>query len=152
MTEILSAVGEIVVEEDFPYAPETLWSALTTGDLIGRWLMVPDGFAPVVGTKFTFQTKPAGGWDGAIHCEVLEAVENERLAYRWRGGHESNVGYGAPLDTIVTWTLTRSPTGTLLRMVHSGFVLPKNQSALETMGKGWKTVVPRIGEIAGEKN
>ena len=29
---------EIVVEEVFPHAPETIWKTLTTGELIGRWL------------------------------------------------------------------------------------------------------------------
>jgi uncharacterized protein YndB with AHSA1/START domain len=28
----------IVVDEFFPHAPETIWKALTTGELIGRWL------------------------------------------------------------------------------------------------------------------
>lgn len=143
---------EIVVEEVLPHAPDTIWKALTSGDLIGRWLMVPKGFAPVAGTRFTFQTKSGGAWNGTIHCEVLEAVANERLVYSWMGGHPDNVGYGAPLDTVVTWTLTPVAGGTRLRLVHAGFVLPKNASAFEVMGNGWKTVVPRIGVIAGERD
>jgi uncharacterized protein YndB with AHSA1/START domain len=143
-------VQEIVVDEVFPHSPETLWRALTDAELIGRWIMVPTGFAPVVGTQFTFQTTAAGAWDGVIHCEVLAVVPNERLSYAWRGGHESNVGYGAPLDTVVTWTLTRVDGGTRLRLVHAGFVVPRNDSALKTMGSGWAKVVPRIGEIASD--
>ena len=57
---------EIVVDEVFPHAPETIWKALTNGELIGRWLMVPTGFEPVKGTHFTFQTTPGGAWDGVI--------------------------------------------------------------------------------------
>ena len=64
-------------------------------------------------------------------------------------GHPGNVGYGAPLDTVVTWALARTEKGTRLRLVHSGFVTPLNDSALKTMGEGWKKVVPRIGGIAG---
>src|SRR3712207_262972 len=93
----------IVVDEVFPHAPEAIWKVLTTGDLIGKWLMVPTGFQPVTGNRFTFQTTPAGAWDGVIHCEVLEVVPVERLAFAWRGGHESNVGYGSRLDTVVTF-------------------------------------------------
>lgn len=141
---------DIVVEEVFPHAPETIWRALTSGDLIGRWLMAPSGFSPVPGTRFTFQTKAGGAWDGVIHCRVLEAIANERLVYSWQGGHPDNVGYGAPLDTTVTWTLTRVGQGTRLRLVHAGFVVPRNQSALDTMGNGWKTVVPRLGSVAAE--
>jgi uncharacterized protein YndB with AHSA1/START domain len=141
---------QIVVDEVFPHAPETIWKALTDGNLIGRWIMVPTGFEPVTGTRFTFQTTPGGAWDGVIHCQVLEVVPNERLAYAWKGGHESNVGYGAPLDTVVTWTLSRVEGGTLLHLVHSGFITPKNDSALKSMGGGWPKVVQKLGTVAGE--
>ena len=144
-----SDTQDIVVEEIFPHAPETIWKTLTSGELIGRWLMAPTGFEPVEGKRFTFQTKPAGAWDGAIHCQVLEAIPNERLAYAWKGGHEANVGYGSLLETIVTWTLSRVENGTRLRLVHSGFALPDNDTAFKNMSEGWKKVVPRIGAIAG---
>ena len=144
-----SDTQDIVVEEVFPHAPETIWKTLTSGELIGRWLMAPTGFEPVAGKRFTFQTKPAGAWDGAIHCQVLEATPNERLAYAWKGGHEGNVGYGSLLETIVTWTLSRVENGTRLRLVHSGFALPTNDTAFKNMSEGWRKVVPRIGAIAG---
>jgi uncharacterized protein YndB with AHSA1/START domain len=141
---------QIVVDEVFPHVPQTIWRTLTTGELIGRWLMAPTGFEPVPGKRFTFQTKPAGAWDGVIHCEVLEAVPNERLAYAWRGGADGNVGYGSRLDTVVTWTLTQVDGGTRLRLVHSGFVTPKNDSAFNTMRGGWLKVIQSVGSIAGE--
>ena len=106
-TALKSATQDIVVDEVFPHAPETIWKTLTTGALMARWLMEPRGFAPVQGTRFTYQTKPAGAWDGTIHCEVLEVVPNERFVYAWKGGHESNDGYGSRLDTVVTFTLTK---------------------------------------------
>jgi uncharacterized protein YndB with AHSA1/START domain len=150
-TDIAAQTRDIVVEEVFPHAPETVWKALTTGDLIGRWLMAPTGFAPVQGNRFTFQTKAAGAWDGVIQCEVLEVIANRRFVYSWKGGHEDNVGYGAPLDTVVTWTLSPTANGTRVRLVHSGFVVPKNRSALETMGNGWKKVIASLGAIADEQ-
>lgn len=150
MNDIAADTREIVVEEVFPHAPETIWRTLTTGELIGRWLMAPTGFAPVEGTRFTFQTRPGGAWDGVIHCQVLEVIPNERFAYSWRGGHAANTGYGAPLDTVVTWTLARTAGGTRIRLVHAGFVVPRNESALATMGDGWRKVVPSLGGIADE--
>jgi uncharacterized protein YndB with AHSA1/START domain len=143
-------VQQIVVDEVFPHAPQTIWRTLTTGELMGRWLMAPTGFEPVKGKRFTFQTKPAGAWDGVIHCEVLEAIPNERLAYAWQSGDEGNVGYGSRLDTVVTWTLTQVESGTRLRLVHSGFVTPKNDSAFNSMSGGWPKVVQSVGNIAGE--
>jgi uncharacterized protein YndB with AHSA1/START domain len=146
-----SDTQDIVVDEVFPHAPETIWKTLTTGELIGRWLMMtPAGFKPVKGKHFTFQTTAAGAWDGVIHCQVLEALPNQRLVYAWTGGHEGNVGYGSRLDTNVTWTLTKVDGGTRLRLVHSGFVTPRNDTAYKNMSGGWKKVVRRIDSIAGE--
>ena len=149
---IKSDTQEIVVDEIFPHAPATIWKALTTGELIGRWLpMQPTGFEPRKGKHFTFQTTPAGRWDGLIRCQVLQLTPNKRLVYSWKSGHEGNVGYGSRLDTVVTWILSRVENGTRLRLVHSGFVLPNNDTAFKNMGEGWKKVVPSIGAIAGEQ-
>ena len=146
-----SGTQDIVVDEVFPHAPETIWKTLTNGDLMARWLgMTPTGFEPVKGKQFTYQTTPGGAWDGVIHCEVLEATPNQRLVYSWKGGHEGNVGYGAPLDTVLSFTLSRVENGTRLCLVHSGFVLPTNELAFKNMGEGWKKVVPSIGAIAAQ--
>ena len=69
-----SDTQDIVVDEVFPHAPETIWKTLTTGELIARWLMTPKGFEPVKAKHFTFQTRPACAWDGTIHCQVLEVI------------------------------------------------------------------------------
>ena len=152
MTDIAIDTKDIVVEEVFPHPPEKIWKTLTTGALIGRWLMAQTGFEPVKGKRFTFQTKAGGAWDGIIHCQVLEVIANQRLVYSWKGGHEENVGYGAPLDTVVSWTLSRTANGTRLRLVHAGFVVPRNKSAFEIMSGGWKKVVSSLGAIAGEQD
>jgi len=152
-TAIMADSHEIVVDEVFPHTPEVVWKTLTTAELMGRWLgMPPSGFEPVKGKHFTYRTTPAGEWDGVIQCRVLDVVPNERLVYEWKGGHEDNAGYGSRLDTVVTLTLSRAPTGTRLRLVHSGFVLPRNDSAFTNMSKGWKTVVQRIDAIAAEQD
>ena len=142
---------DITVEEDFPNRPATVWRALTTGPLIGRWLgMEPEGFAPQPGTRFTYRTDPAGQWDGTIHCEVLEAIPEQRLVYSWKGGDAGNVGYGAPLDTVVTMTLTPTATGTRLRLIHSGFSLPRNANAFEVMSRSWAGCAVRLHAVAND--
>jgi uncharacterized protein YndB with AHSA1/START domain len=152
-TDVKYGTQDIIVEEVLPHAPETIWKTLTTSDLIGRWLhMVPTGFAAVKGTRFTMPTKAAGAWDGLIHCEVLDVQPNERLVYSWKSGHAENVGYGAMLDTIVTWTLRKVEDGTRLRLVHSGFSLPKNETAYRGMSEGWVEVVGRVDSITAERD
>jgi uncharacterized protein YndB with AHSA1/START domain len=139
----------IVVDEILPYPPATIWKALTSGDLIARWMMKPTGFEPVVGTRFTFQTTAAGAWDGLIRCQVVEVKPMERFAYSWKGGDAANVGYGSLLDTLVTFTLAPAEGGTRLRVVHSGFVTPTNDTAFENMSKGWSKIVTNIGTAVG---
>jgi uncharacterized protein YndB with AHSA1/START domain len=142
---------DIVVDEVFPHAPETIWKTLTTPELIGRWLkMTASGFEAAKGNRFTYQTTPAGAWDGVIHCEVLEVIASVRLVYSWKGGHAGNVGYGSRLETVVTWTLSSVESGTRVRMVHSGFVLPRNETAYKGMGEGWPIVLQRIDAMAAE--
>jgi uncharacterized protein YndB with AHSA1/START domain len=150
--EIKVDTQDIVVEEVLPHAPETIWKTLTSGELIDRWLMKSTGFEAVKGARFTLQTTPGGQWDGVIHCQVLEVIPNERLVYAWKSGDEGNVGYGARLDTVVTLTLSKVGNGTRLRLVHSGFVLPKNDTAYKNMSEGWKKVFGNLDTIASERD
>jgi uncharacterized protein YndB with AHSA1/START domain len=143
------AMRDIVVEDVLPHPPERVWKALTTAELIGRWLM-PNDFEPVVGKRFTFTTRPIGDWDGIVQCEVLEVVPQRRLVYSWKGGSDSNdssPNYGSRLDSVVTWTLQAEGGGARLRMVHAGFRSPQNDFAYDAMGSGWGRIVGRISEI-----
>ncbi|WP_312360279.1 SRPBCC domain-containing protein [Ensifer sp.] len=143
---------DIVVDEVFPHPPETIWKTLTSGALMSRWIMAPTGFEPVEGNRFTFQTTPAGRWDGVIHCQVLEVRPHERFVYAWKGGHETNAGYGSRLDTIVTWTLSKVDSGTRLRLVHSGFITPRNDTAFKSMSQGWTKVLSQIGSVTDDES
>ena len=135
---------DIVAEDFFAHPPEKVWKALTTAEIIGRWLM-PNDFEAVVGRHFTFTTQPKGDWDGVVRCEVLEVVPHRRLVYSWRGG--SDAGNPAPLDSTVTWTLQPEGNGTRLRMVHAGFRSPQNDFAYDAMSPGWRHLIGRLGEI-----
>jgi uncharacterized protein YndB with AHSA1/START domain len=145
-----SVARDIVVEDVLPHPPERVWKALTTAELIGRWLM-PNDFEPVVGKRFTFKTRPIGDWDGIVHCEVLEVAPQRRLVYSWKGGTDANNGkanYASQLDSVVTWTLQPEGNGTRLRMVHAGFRSPQNDFAYDAMSPGWARIMERLGEIA----
>lgn len=142
---------DIEIEEFLAHPPDKVWRALTSGELMGRWLMPPAGFEPVEGNLFTFQTTPAGEWDGVIRCQVLAVVPGERFAFSWRGGHIANEGYGSLLDTVVTFTLTPSDGGTRLSLVHSGFVVTRNRVAYARMSEGWVKVVRSLDTVSGEE-
>jgi len=150
---VMAGSREIIVDEVFPHTLDVIWKTLTTPEMMGRWVkMAPTGFAPKAGARFTYQTTPAGEWNGVIQCQVLEVIPNERLVYAWKGGHEGNVGYGSRLDTVVTFTLAAVENGTRLRLVHSGFMLPRNETAFKGMSEGWKGVIQRIDAVSSEQD
>jgi uncharacterized protein YndB with AHSA1/START domain len=142
MTTTTEETQSIVVEHQLSFPPEKVWRALTESSLVTAWLM-PNDLVPVKGHRFTFQSRPIPGWDGVCHCEVLEVEPTQKLSYTWRGGSDEATHYGTRLDTVVTWTLTRTDAGgTLLRLVHSGFTA-KNAHAFEIMSKGWHGMVTK---------
>jgi uncharacterized protein YndB with AHSA1/START domain len=132
----------IVVDYDLKAPPEKVWRTLTEPALLARWLMEND-IVPVVGHTFSFRAPPMYGWDGRVSCEVLAVDPPRLLRYSWRGG----AGPMA-LDTIVTWTLERSPAGgTRLHLEHAGFTAT-NGIAFGAMGDGWRKKGPDIDAAA----
>ena len=144
------ATQAIVADYDFPQSPAKVWRVLTEPDLLTAWLM-PNDIRPVVGHRFTFRAQPVPGWDGVVHCEVLDAEPHRLLRYSWRGGSRDIQGYGHVLDTVVTWTLTPTAEGgTRLHLVHEGFT-PADAFAYENMGNGWRShLAARLTRILAE--
>lgn len=71
---------EIKHQFTFPQPKEVVWDHLTTTELLAQWLM-PNDFQPIVGHKFTLQTKPKTkfAFDGIIYCEVIEIIPYKNL-------------------------------------------------------------------------
>jgi uncharacterized protein YndB with AHSA1/START domain len=137
-----SPTDTIDVTYDLAAPPAKVWRALTEPALLARWLM-PNDLRAEVGHRFTFTAQPMPGWDGVVHCEVLEVEPERRLAYSWRGGSDGPGSPGGRLDTVVRWTLTPSASGgTALRLEHAGFT-PLNRFAFDAMSRGWG------GKLAG---
>lgn len=139
----------ILVDYNLPDSPAKVWRALTEPKLLAAWLM-PNDIRAEAGHKFTFQTQPVPGWDGIVHCEVLEVLPEQRLVYSWQGGSKKLDGYGHELDTVVTWTLTPDGSGgTLLHLEHAGF--DGESFAFKTLGQGWRgKVAARISEVLAQ--
>lgn len=104
-------MAKIEIEALYPFEPELVWDALTDRESLNQWLMEND-FTASVGHKFQFRTKPQGGWDGVVNCEVLQVKKPELLSYSWIGGGHR---------TIVTWNLEKTQDGTRLTLRHTGF-------------------------------
>lgn len=140
------AKQSIIVEYDLPDAPKKVWRALTEPKLLEAWLM-SNNIRAEVGHRFQFKAQPVPGWDGTVHCEVLEVLPERRLVYSWRGGAQKLDGYGHELDTVVAWELTPTANGgTRLRLEHSGF--DPDSYAFKMMGQGWRgKIAERIAQV-----
>jgi uncharacterized protein YndB with AHSA1/START domain len=132
---VTNSAGVIAIDQYLAHPPAQVWRTLTDPRLLARWLM-PNDFAPVVGHRFTFHTKPRPdlGFDGTVHCEVLELTPERLLRLAWRGGR---------LDSTVTWTLRPEGKGTRLFLEHAGFDTddPAQLHAYTAMGGGWRSIM-----------
>jgi uncharacterized protein YndB with AHSA1/START domain len=123
----------VVVEREMPHPPEKLWRALTQSSLIEEWLMKND-FQAIVGHRFNLRAD----W-GAVDCEVLAVEPNKTLSYTWGA-------FG--LESVITWTLTPTSTGTHLRMEQSGFRADQEQAYQGAKG-GWRHFFANLERVVG---
>ncbi|MGD1067825.1 MAG: SRPBCC domain-containing protein [Vulcanimicrobiaceae bacterium] len=131
MSEKATDTLSVVVERDLPYPPEKVWRALTQPQLIEEWLMKND-FVPVVDHQFRF----SADW-GGVDGRVVTVEPNTTLAYTWGG-------FG--LESIVTWTLTPTSTGTHLRMEQTGFK-PDQPQFYEGAKQGWPRFIASLEQV-----
>ena len=138
MNQALTETRSVVVEREFPFAPEKLWRALTQPHLIEEWLMKND-FKPVVGHSFNLR----GDWGGVLDCEVLAVDPTRTLSYTWNFTHD----YAAfNLKSVVTFTLTPTSAGTRLRMEQSGF-RPDQKQAYGGANAGWQQFFAKLEQV-----
>ncbi|TWB21676.1 SRPBCC family protein [Nitrospirillum bahiense] len=121
----------VIIEREVPYPPEKIWRALTQPQLLAEWLMKND-FQAAVGHRFDFR----GDW-GSVGCTVLEVEPHRTLSYSWAA---------MGLDSVVTWTLTPSATGTRLRMEQAGF-RPDQEQAYRGAQYGWTQFLAKLEQI-----
>jgi uncharacterized protein YndB with AHSA1/START domain len=138
MTEMPAETRSVVVEREFPYPPDKIWRALTQPQLIQEWLMRND-FQPVVGHRFNL----TGDWGGVLDCEVLAVEPSNTLSYTWNFAHDDAA---FNLNSVVTFTLTPTSAGTLLRMEQSGFRTDQKQ-AYGGAKSGWQGFFGKLEQV-----
>jgi uncharacterized protein YndB with AHSA1/START domain len=122
---------------DLQHAPEKVWRALTEPKLLAEWLLPAIDLTLAVGSAFTFKSQPYPGWDGIVHCRMLAIDAPRTLSYAWVVGE---------MDTVVTFTLTPTATGTRLSLVHSGFK-PTQKQNFGGARYGWTAMGGKLIEL-----
>ena len=131
-------ITNIHKEQTFAHPRAKVWRALTEPALMEKWLMKPEGFAAVAGTKFILRAAGSPrGWRGFVECQVLTCEPERLLRYTWVGDPKN-----PPLT--LTLRLTDEGAGTRLVLDHDGFegvggwLLAKFM-----MGPGWASMLKK---------
>jgi uncharacterized protein YndB with AHSA1/START domain len=131
VTEAATETRSVVVEREIAYPPEKIWRALTQPHLIEEWLMKND-FKSVVDHRFSLSAE----W-GGVDCQVKALEPNRTLSYTWDT---------KDLESVVTWTLTPTATGTRLRMEQAGF-RPDQEPYYRGATSGWPRFLAALEEV-----
>jgi uncharacterized protein YndB with AHSA1/START domain len=136
-TTAASQTETISFEFDLQHPPDKVWRALTEPELLKEWLLPVIDLKLEPGAEFTFKTQPYPGWDGTVSCKFVDIEPQKLLRYAW------TVPF---LDTVVTFTLEPTATGTRLSLVQSGFT---SEQKRESGGAryGWKMMGGKLVEL-----
>jgi len=133
-----SQTESISFEFDLHHSPEKVWRALTDPVLLTEWLIpVVDDLKLEPGAPFTLKTQAYPGWDGTVNCRFVEIEPLRKLSYAW------TVPF---LDTVVTFTLTPTASGTRLSLVQSGFTSEQKRESGGTR-YGWKMMGAKLVDL-----
>lgn len=129
----------VAFELDLNHSPQKVWRALTDPVLLTQWLLPVVGLELKEGAAFTFKTQAYPPWDGTVSCQVLESEAPHKLSYAWVVG-------AMGLDTVVTFTLTPTESGTRLSLVQSGFKADQKQN-FGGARYGWNMMTGKLVDL-----
>ena len=134
-----SQTDTVAFEYELPHSPAKVWRALTDPALLSEWLLPVVGLKLEAGAAFTFRTQPHPGWDGTVNCRVIEIDAPRKISYTWVVGD-------MVIDTVVTFTLTPTPTGTRLSLTQSGFK-PDQKQNFGGARYGWRMMGGKLEDL-----
>ncbi len=132
-----SQTESLSFEFDLHHSPDKVWRALTDPVLLAEWLLPVVDLKLEPGAAFNFKAPPQPGWDGTVNCRFREIEAQRKLSYTWVVGD---------IDTVVTFTLAPTPSGTRLSLVQSGF-RPDQKQAFGGARYGWKMMGGQLVEL-----
>ena len=138
-TTVRGQTDSISFEFDLRHSPEKVWRALTDPALLAEWLLPVFDLALEPGAAFLFKTQPYPGWDGTVNCQMVEIDPQRKLSYTWVVGNME-------IDTVVTFTLAPTASGTRLSLVQSGFT-PDQKQNFGGARYGWKMMGGKLVDL-----
>ena len=131
VTNAATETRSVIVEREIPFPPEKIWRALTQSHLIEEWLMnerLQAGRGSPLQSQRELGRCRRSGPDGRAEQDAVLYV-----------GHQGS-------ESVVTWTLTPTSTGTHLRMEQSGF-RPDQEPYFRGAKVGWPQFLAKLEEV-----
>lgn len=144
----MTTTDDLVIKMDrlLPARPETVWRAITTPDLLARWLG-PEGSTCTVrsleltlGGKLTVDISITDGPTFGLSGYYEEIDPSRRLVHSWAMA-------GEDVESTVVWDLEPVGDGTRLTLQHLGLTLPEDVVQNDA---GWRHLLDRLEQLLRE--
>jgi uncharacterized protein YndB with AHSA1/START domain len=127
-----------------------VWKALTDHEEFGTWFRVKLE-APLVPGRISTGYKTSPGLEHLKWEAMVQKIEPERLfSFTWHPfASEPDTDYSERTSNLVEFTLEKTPTGTRLRVVESGFDKlppPRRDATFQRHGDGWGLQMQNIAQ------
>ena len=141
-------------ELDLPASRDRMWDLFTTAAGLSSWLCLRARVEPRVGGAYELfwnpdETRPES--DSTLGCRILSIDRPRLLAFTWRGADAvadvMNAEGVIPTEVVVE--LLPRPTGTRLRMTHSGWGDGDDwEKARAWFDRAWRGALAKLAEVA----
>jgi uncharacterized protein YndB with AHSA1/START domain len=144
--------GTIEREVHIAASPEVVFDVVSRPEHIRNWWSAETEIEPVPGSssELTWRDEASGRVD-RVPIAVIDVQPHQLFSFRWT--QEPGETPTPSNSLLVTFRLTPSAEGTVLRMTESGFrergwEIAKLQETYQDHVSGWDFYVPRIAEVA----
>ena len=144
----------LLFELDLPVSRDRMWDLFTTAAGLSSWLCLRARVEPRVGGAYELfwnpdETRPES--DSTLGCRILSIDRPRLLAFTWRGADAvadvMNAEGVIPTEVVVE--LLPRPTGTRLRMTHSGWGDGDDwEKARAWFDRAWRGALAKLAEVA----
>ncbi len=125
-------VKSLTVEKEYNYPIEKVWKAITNPEAIAKWF-IPGDFKPVVGSEYSFENEYT-----KVRGKIINLEEPVLMVYSW-------IKENTEIETIVSWKLKETESGTKLTILHEGIEKYKDHPDLYKRNEeGWVMVLGLI--------
>lgn len=156
-TKVTPDNDAIITEIEIAAPPARVFEALTNAAQLPQWFgsaKCPVKFWKMdarLGGKYSYASERGdvslnGVTEFACHGEITEIDPPRLLVYTWFG----NWHLDKQLKTFVRWDLTPTPSGTHVKVTHSGFAT--EPSSLADYSGGWPGVVENLKRFTENTN